>query len=197
MFTRQFPRVLTPGLSSRFFTGISRRRYVAYVYNGEIVSLIGNHRVGISPSKSEILFVLSLALVWCQNFQDGSIPVGGDTWPSCTSERRIIIRITRYTSARQNVKPYEKKPREQSSRTVTWQSADFQTKFVRLSNQVGGDATVGRMSNNCFPRYQAIGRIFEKRRWTFTRQWPEVTRLLADCQTTFSTFQAIRMTHAS
>ena len=93
MFTRQFSRVLTPCLSSRFFTGISRRRYVAYVYNGEIVSLIGNQRVGIFPPKSEILFVLSLALIWCQNFQDGSILVGGDTWPSCTSERRIIIRI--------------------------------------------------------------------------------------------------------
>ena len=79
----------------------------------------------------------------------------------------------------------KKKPREQSSWTVTWQSADFQTKFVRLSNQVGGDATVGRLSNNCFPRYQAIGRIFEKSRWTVTRQWSEVTRLSADCQTTF------------
>ena len=29
---------------------------------------------------------------------------------------------------------------------------------------VGGHATVGRLSNNCFPRYQAIGRIFEKSR---------------------------------
>ena len=84
------------------------------------------------------------------------------------------------------MKPYEKKSREQSSRTVTWQSADFQTKFVRLSNQVGDDATVGRLSNNCFPRYQAIGRIFEKSRWTVTREWSEVTRLSADCQTTFS-----------
>ena len=65
--------------------------YVAYVYNREIVSLIGNQRVGIFPQKSEILFYLSLALIWCQNFQDWTIPVGGDTWPSCTSERRIII----------------------------------------------------------------------------------------------------------
>ena len=38
---------------------------------------------------------------------------------------------------------------------------------------------------NCFPRYQAIGRIFEKSRWTVTRQWSEVTRLSIDCQTTF------------
>ena len=161
---------------SRFFTEMSSRRY------GELIYLIGNQRVGIFPPKSEILFVLSLALIWCRNFQDRTIPVGGDTWPSFWRKER---RITRYTSARQYVKPYEKKSREQSSRTVTWQSAEFQTKFVRLSNQVGGDATVGRLSNNCFPRYQAIGRIFEKSRWTVTRQWSEVTRLSADCQTTF------------
>ena len=62
--------------------------YVAYIYNEEIVSLIGNQRVGIFPPKSKILFYLSLALIWCQNFQDWTIPVGGDTWPSCTSETR-------------------------------------------------------------------------------------------------------------
>ena len=78
--------------------------YVAYVYNGELVPLMGNQRVGIFPPKSEILFVLSLALIWCRNFQDRTIPVGGDTWSSCSSERRIII-ITRYTSARQYVMP--------------------------------------------------------------------------------------------
>ena len=153
---------------SRFFTGISRRRYVACVYNGELISLIGNQRVGIFPPKSEILFVPSLALIWCRNFQDRTIPVGGDTWPSFWRKER---RITEYTSARQYVMPYEKKTREQKSRTVTWQFADFQTTFFRLSNQVGGDATVGRLSNNCFPRYQAIGRIFEKSHWTVTRQW--------------------------
>ena len=80
---------------------------------------------------------------------------------------RIIIR-TRYTSARQYVKPYEKKQREQKSQTATRQSADIPT--TRCSNQVGADATVGRLSNNCFPRYQAIGRIFKKS-WTVTRQW--------------------------
>ena len=72
---------------SRFFTGISRRKY------GELISPMGNQRVGIFPPKSEILFVLSLALIWCRNFQDRTIPVGGDTWSSCTSERRISIRI--------------------------------------------------------------------------------------------------------
>ena len=108
----------------------------------------------------------------------------------------------------------KKKPWERSSRTVTWQSADFQTTFFRRSNQVEGDATVGRLSNNCFPRYQAIGRIFEKKslnghatvgrlqinvfwtfrtiwnyfqknHWTVTWQWSEVRRLSGDCQTKF------------
>ena len=113
---------------SLFFTEISRRRY------GELISLRGNQWVGIFPPKSKILFVLSLALIWCQNFQDRTIPVGGDTWPCLWRKESIIIVITRYTSARQYVKPYEKKTREQSSRSVTWQSADFQRKFVRLSN---------------------------------------------------------------
>ena len=68
--------------------------YVAYVYNGELISLIGNQRVGIFPPKSKILFVLSLALICCRNFQDRTIPVGGDTQTSSTSERRRIrIRI--------------------------------------------------------------------------------------------------------
>ena len=35
---------------------------VAYVYNGEFVSIIGNQLDGISPPKSTILFHLSLAL---------------------------------------------------------------------------------------------------------------------------------------
>ena len=67
--------------------------YVAYVYNGEFVPLMGNQRVGIFPPKSKILFVLSLALIWCRNFQDRTIPVGGDTWSSCSSERRRRRRI--------------------------------------------------------------------------------------------------------
>ena len=39
-----------------------------------------------------------------------------------------------------------------------------------------------RPTNNCFPRYQAI---FEKSRWTVTRQWSEVIWPSADCQTMF------------
>ena len=75
---------------SRFFTGISRRKY------GELISLIGNQRVGIFPPKSEILFVLSLALIWYRNFQDRTIPLGGDTWPCFWRKDRRIIRIKKY-----------------------------------------------------------------------------------------------------
>ena len=85
-----------------------------------------------------------------------------------------------------------KKPREQSSRTVTWQSADFQTTFFRRSNQVGGEATVGRLSNNCFSRYQGIGRIFEKSRWTVTRQWLRSRDRRPTVKQRFWMFQAIR-----
>ena len=89
---------------SRFLTGISRKDiwyYVAYVYNGELISLIGNQRVGIFPPKSEIFFVPSLALIWCRNPQDRTIPVGGDTWPCFWRKdkrrrRIIIIRMKKY-----------------------------------------------------------------------------------------------------
>ena len=50
---------------------------------------------------------------------------------------------------------------------------------------VGGHATVGWLSNNVFWTFQAIRKKFEKSRWTVTRQWSEVTRPSADCQTTF------------
>ena len=50
---------------------------------------------------------------------------------------------------------------------------------------VGGHATVGWLSNNVFWTFQAIWENFEKSRWTVTRQWSEVTRPSADCQTTF------------
>ena len=50
---------------------------------------------------------------------------------------------------------------------------------------VWGHATVGRLSNNVFWTFQAIWENFEKSRWTVTRQWSEVTRPSADCQTTF------------
>ena len=58
---------------------------------------------------------------------------------------------------------------------------------------VGGHATVGRLSNNVFWTFQAIWGNFDKSRWTVTRQWSEVTRPSADCQTTFfERFQQLR-----
>ena len=72
--------------------------YVAYVYNGELVPPMGNQRIGIFPPKSKILFVLSLALIWCRNFQDRTIPVGGDTWPCFWRKEGIRIRrIKKYS----------------------------------------------------------------------------------------------------
>ena len=50
---------------------------------------------------------------------------------------------------------------------------------------VGGHVTIGWLSNNVFSTFQAIRIFFEKSRWTVTRQWSEVTRPSADCQTTF------------
>ena len=50
---------------------------------------------------------------------------------------------------------------------------------------VGGHATIGWPSNSVFLTFQAIRKKFEKSRWTVTRQWSEVTRPSADCQTTF------------
>ena len=167
---------------SRFLTGISRKDmwyYVAYVYNGELISLIGNQRVGIFPPKSEIVFVLSLALIWCRNFQDRTIPVGGDTWP-CFWRKERRIRITRYTSARQYVMPCESGRRSRDQRpTVKQRFLDVSSnlgKFWKKSlnghaTVVGGHATVGRLSNNVFWTFQAIWENFEKSRWTVTRQW--------------------------
>ena len=83
---------------------------------------------------------------------------------------------------------------------VTRLSADCRTTIFRRFKQleifwkkslnghatvVGGHATVGRLSNNVFWTFQAIWENFEKSRWTVTRQWSEVTRPSADCQTTF------------
>ena len=104
---RQFSHLLTPVPSLSVFHGnlpqqIRTWYYVAYVYNGEFVPLMGNQRVGIFPPKSKILFVLSLALIWCRNFQDRTIPVGGDTWPSNTSERRRRRRRRRRIIGKKN-----------------------------------------------------------------------------------------------
>ena len=87
----------------------------------------------------------------------------------------------------------EKKPREQISRTVSDSPLTFKQHFRALERKsltghvavVGGHATIGRLSNNVFSTFQANRNFFEKSRWTVTWQWSEVTRLSADCQTTF------------
>ena len=103
-------------------------------------------------------------------------------------------RITRYTSARQYVMPCESGRRSRDQRpTVKQRFLDVSSnlgKFWKKSlnghaTVVGGHATVGRLSNNVFWTFQAIWENFEKSRWTVTRQWLEVTRPSADCQTTF------------
>ena len=77
---------------------------------------------------------------------------------------------------------------------VSSNSEDFWKKSLNgHATVVGGQATIDRLSNNVFSTFQAIRRNFEKSRWTVTRQWSEVRRPLADCQTTFfSTFQPFR-----
>ena len=83
---------------------------------------------------------------------------------------------------------------------VTRPSADCQTTYSDVSSDlgkfwkkslnghatvVGGHATVGWLSNKVFWTFRAIWENFEKSRWTVTRQWSEITRPSADCQTTF------------
>ena len=59
-------------------------------------------------------------------------------------------------------------------------------KVAERSRDSGWDhVTVGRLSNNVFWTFQSIRNFLEKSRWTVTWQWSEVTRLSADCQTTF------------
>ena len=86
---------------------------------------------------------------------------------------RKIFKISRWTVTR----PWSE---------VTRPSADCQTTLLNGHvTVVGGHATVGRLSNSVFSTFQTIRKFFEKSRWTVTRQWSEVTRPLADCQTTF------------
>ena len=76
------------------------------------------------------------------------------------------------------------------SNNVFWTFQAIWKKFWKKSlnvhvTLVGGHATVGRLSNNDFSTFQANRNFFGKSRWTVTRQWSEVTRPSADCQTTF------------
>ena len=96
---------------------------------------------------------------------------------------------------------------EKSHWTVTWQwsevtrpSADCQTTFFGRFKQLGyflkkvaeQSRDSGQRSRDRRPTvkqrfwtFQTIWGNFEKSHWTVTRQWSEVTRLTADCQTTF------------
>ena len=197
---------------SRFFTGISRRN------NGELISLIGNQQIGIFPPKSEILFVLSLALIWYRNFQDRTIPLGGDTWPCFWRKegiiKRIIIRIrTRKTTYASVCKSRTKQTRKKVAGVtrqwtqVTRTSTDCQTTFLdvwsnlgkfwkmSLNGQatvVGGHATVGQLSNNVFRRFKRFGKILKKvaeRSRDSGRGHATVGRL---SNNVFWTFQAIK-----
>ena len=84
--------------------------------------------------------------------------------------------------------------RENHGNKFAGRSLDDSTKMAKfwkklLNGQatvVSGPAIVGRLSNNVFSTFQTIRKIFEKSRWTVTRQWSEVTRPSDDCQTTFS-----------
>ena len=125
---------------SRFLTGISRKDmwyYVAYVYNGELISLIGNQRVGIFPPKSEIVFVPSPALIWCRNFQDRTIPLGGDTWSSFW-RKETITRKKPYASVWEAV-------RNEHGSKVAGQSRDRRPTVETF-----------------FGRFKRVGEIFKK-----------------------------------
>ena len=116
-----------------------------------------------------------------------------DRWPSVKQ---------RFWTFQAIMKPYEKNHWTVTRQwpEVTWPSADCQTTFLDVSSNqekfwkkslnghatvVGGHATVGRLSNNVFGRFKQSGNCFEKSHWTVTRQWSEVTRPSADCQTMF------------
>ena len=55
---------------------------------GNVFLISGINELEIFPPKSEILFYLFLALIWCRNFQDWTIPLGGDTRTSSSAERK-------------------------------------------------------------------------------------------------------------
>ena len=121
-------------------------------------------------------------------------------------KKNKIIIITRKTTYASVCKSRTKQTRKKVTGVtrqwteVTRTSTDCQTTFLDVwsnlekfwkkslnghATVVGGHATVGRLSNNVFWTFQAIRKFFEKSRWTVTRQWSEVTRPSADCQTTF------------
>ena len=118
------------------------------------------------------------------------------TWPSADCQRTFF---RRFKQLGEILKKVAERPRDSGRRsrdrrlTVKQRFLDVSSnlgKFWKKSlndhaTVVGGHATVGWLSNNVFSTFQAIWENFEKSRWTVTRQWSEVTRPSADCQTTF------------
>ena len=79
-----FPVCWPPAQALSIFHGNLPQKIcgTCFLHNGESTSWNFPAKIG------KILFYLSLSLIWCRNFQDGTIPVGGDTWPSCSAERK-------------------------------------------------------------------------------------------------------------
>ena len=110
---------------------------VAYVYNGELVPLIGNQRVGIFPPKSKILFVLSLALIWCRNFP------GSD--PSC--RRRYVNKLLA-----------ERKKKKKKNKEISAFWAVFPVKYLRNGKRYSSSVFTmakcnSRATKRCKRRY--------------------------------------------
>ena len=97
------------------------------------------------------------------------------------------IEKCRWTVTRQWLRSRDRRP------TVKQRFLDVSSDLGKFwKKSLNGHATVvevTRPSADCqttfFGRFKRFGTIFEKSRWTVTRQWSEVTRPSADCQTTF------------
>ena len=160
-----FPCVDPPGHSdsSVFHRNLPSRDmlyYVAYVYNGELVSLIGNQRFGKNfPPKSKILFVLSLALIRCQNFQDRISPVGGDhvVEPSAELSTTIYICEAVCQAARMG-KFLNKRAGPSRDSPVTFKRHFFDVTTKSELTRKSADC-----QTTCFWRFQAIWEAFSKK----------------------------------
>ena len=109
-------------------------------------------------------------------------------WPLETTLAYKHSTITRETYASWHMQSRSQKPREQIRRTVTRRFNQNGEIFKKVAERPGNSVwwsrdrrpTVEQRSST----FQAIRKQFEKSRWTVTRQWSEVTRPLAGCQTT-------------
>ena len=109
-----------------------------------------------------------------QRFLDVSSDLG-KFWKKSLNNHATVVEVTRPSADCQTTFFERFKELEQILKKVAERSRD----------NGWGHATVGRMFNNVFWTFQAIRKFFFKIRWTVTRQWSEVTRPSADCQTTF------------